>query len=89
MKAYECDVCGKLYRGYHRNVDSYSCGKSMFGGQVNAIQFMDTDGSYEGPDRVNARRKYFDLCPECLGAFTATYLRRRREGKESEEKGEE
>lgn len=84
MKAFECDVCGKLYRSYHKVIDN--CGESIFGGQVNAIQFMDTDGGYEGHDRVNARRKYFDLCPECLGAFTATYLRRKREGKE--EKGE-
>lgn len=88
MKAYECDVCGKLYRSYHKVIDN--CGKSIFGGQVNAIQFMDTDGGYDGHNQViNARRKYFDLCPECLGAFTAAYLRRRREGKESEEKGEE
>jgi hypothetical protein len=87
MKAYECDVCGKLYRSYHKVIDD--CGKSIFGGQVNAIQFMDTDAINRVGGGTNACRKYFDLCPECLGAFTATYLRRRREGKESEEKGEE
>lgn len=64
-KAYECDVCGKIYKGVSEIQISLSQGLEMVLRFVLGLKFS--------PENEEAPTYIKDLCPECAKSFTIWY----------------
>ena len=64
-RAYECDVCGRIYKGVSEIQISLSKGLELVLRFVLGIKFS--------PENEEAPTYIKDLCPECAKGFTIWY----------------